>query len=199
MLNEQILVVPRSFLSNKNTFFQGFLSYPSRDFLEIISTGSFFMPRAKAESEPKYKQLIVYSILRYSKNVFVYQRTSGSSEIRLINKFSIGLGGHINPCRASSFKELIQKNLKRELLEEVSFKGTFSYHFLGAINDEQTEVGICHLGLVYLVSCSNPHIYVKEDNKLTGRFCSISEILNKEYEWESWSSLLIPKLKELLT
>lgn len=197
--DEQILVVPRSFLF-RDAFFQGFLSSPKHDFLKIISTGSFFIPRSKAEYEPKFKQIIIYSILRYAESLFVYQRVKGSSEIRLVNKFSLGIGGHINPCQASSFEELIHKNLKRELLEEIFLRGTFSYRFLGVVNDDQTDVGIYHLGLVYLISCSNPYIGVKEHNKLVGGFRSISEIVNnKNYEWESWSSLLIPKLKGLLT
>lgn len=195
--DEQILVVPRAFLF-RNTLSEGFLSSSESDFLKLISIGSFFVQRSRAEYDPEYKQIIIYSVLRYAESLFVYQRIDGSSEIRLVNKFSLGIGGHVNPSKASSFEELIHKNLKRELSEELFLRGTFSYRFLGIVNDEQTDVGIYHLGLVYLVSCSNPHISVKERNKLVGGFCPISEIMKKNLEWESWSSLLIPKLRKLL-
>lgn len=197
--NEQILVIPRTFLfgNGKKQSFQGLISPPDHYFLEIVSAGSFFMPRSKIEYDARYKQLIVYIVLRHANTIFLYRRISGSNEKRLLNKYSLGLGGHINPCRATSFRELLNTNLKRELLEEIYIDGCFSYCLLGIINDDLSEVGLHHLGLVYLVSCSTPKIAVREKNKLIGGLHPVPEVFNCQYQWESWSSLLIPRLKEL--
>ncbi len=197
-MSEQVLVIPRSFLfrGNKQTF-QGLISPPNHYFLELVSAGSFFMPRSEMEQDPRYKQLIIYIILRHRNTVFVYRRAKGSNEKRLLNKYSLGLGGHINPCRAGSFEELLDTNLKRELLEETNVKDRFSYHLLGVINDDLTEVGLYHLGLVYLVSCATPEVTVREKNKLVGSLRPVSEILNGQYQWETWSSFLLPEIRRI--
>jgi len=191
-------VIPRSFLfEGENRTFQGLLSPPNNYFLELVSAGSFFMPRSEMEQDPRYKQLIIYLVLRHRNTVFIYRRAKGSNEKRLLNKYSLGLGGHINPCRAGSFEELLNTNLRRELLEEIYVKDHFSYHLLGVINDDATEVGIYHLGLVYLVSCSTPGVAVREKDKLVGSLRPASEILNSQYQWETWSSFLLPEIKRI--
>lgn len=155
------------------------------------------MPRSEMEQDPRYKQLIIYIVLRHRNTVFIYRRVKGSNEKRLLNKYSLGLGGHINPCRARSFGELLNTNLRRELLEEIYVKDRFSYHLLGIINDDVTEVGLYHLGLVYLVSCSTQEVTVREKDKLVGSLRPASEILNSQYQWESWSSFLLPEIKRI--
>lgn len=198
-MHEKVLVVPGRFLfSGQTEGFQGFRSGLNAGLSKRIAAGSFFISRIRAEKDPQFKQVIIYLVLRYRTSVFIYRRVNASTEKRLLHKYSLGLGGHINPSPVLGWRELIHQNLHRELNEEVFLQDHYSYHFLGTVNDDQTEVGKYHLGLVYLVSCASPGIVVRETNKLTGRLLPASQILKKDYQWETWSSFLIPEIQSLV-
>jgi len=192
--SEQVLVVPRRFLFRDGEELQGFFPGENRVLLEKIATGGFYEPRFKVEDDPELKQIITYLVIRFRGFVFIYQRLKASMEKRLVSKYSIGLGGHINPCPVRSFESLILNNLHRELKEEVYLEQPYSCEFLGVVNDETTMVGRHHLGLVYLISASSPQIRVREKEKISGRLIPVSELESYREELESWSLLLVPKI-----
>lgn len=198
-MSENILVVPRSFIASGGELFQGFKSGVDSVLNERISSGSFFMKRDQAEHDSRFKQLITYLILRYQKQIFVYRRVEATNEKRLLNLYSFGLGGHMNPTNAQGLQKMISRNLNRELREEIYLGRPYSYHFLGFINDDSTEVGKYHLGLVFLVSCSSAEVSVREINKLTGNLVPLADLNKYESGLESWSALLLPDLQRSLS
>ncbi|MDH7578770.1 MAG: hypothetical protein QHH75_13370 [Bacillota bacterium] len=157
------------------------------------------MPRHKAEEDSRYKQIITYSVLIHQNLAFLYQRIKASSEKRLMLKYSLGLGGHINPVSVKNFKKVVTLNLIRELSEEVFFEGPYSYRFIGIVNDEETEVGKYHLGFVFLVLCSSPKVEIKEKEKLTGDFIPVSRLISYQPYLETWSSLVLPEIKRMIS
>jgi len=197
-LSEKILVVSKELLKANNVCFQGFKAGTDSVLWNLFAEKGVFRERNQMEQDPMYKQLIVYLILRYKDRVFVYQRIKGTGEKRLLDLYSFGLGGHINPVATKSFRKLIISNLNRELKEEVVFPGYYSYGFLGFLNDEQTEVGQYHLGLVFLISCLSDEITVREKNKIRGGLIPISQLDEYRPSLESWSCLLLPQLKNIL-
>lgn len=196
-MQEKILVIPRTALEKKR-FFQGFLRDENAAFLKHILNESFFTGRDQAEYDRRYKQLINYVVVRYRDHIFLYQRIKETREKRLLNKYSFGLGGHINPAPVGDFQELINFNLKRELREEVSFKGLYSYRYLGLLNDENTDVGRYHIGIVFFVSCSSQLITVREKNKLSGGLIPAERLDFYRPLLETWSALLLPEITCLL-
>ncbi|NPV28308.1 MAG: hypothetical protein HPY58_01360 [Firmicutes bacterium] len=198
-MREKVLVVPKSFLFSGQAILQGFQRGRNWKLIKRIAAGSFFIPRHEAEKEPHYKQIITYLVLTHQNSVFLYQRIDASSEKRLLFKHSLGLGGHINPGPARSFKELIALNLNRELREEIFLKGSYSHRFLGIVNDEETGVGKCHLGLVFLVTCSSAEAEIKEKGKLTGSFVPVSRLSSYQPCMESWSALLLPEISKIIS
>lgn len=195
-MQEEILVIPRKVLGS-NASFRGFREERDAVFWKCLSTASFFKERESVEFDPCYKQLIVYMIVKSHNKLFLYQRIEGSGEKRLVDKYSFGLGGHINPAYTTDFRSLITFNLNRELKEEISFQGPYSYRFLGLVNDEESGVGKYHLGLVFLVSCSSPVITVREKDKLRGQLVSVTELEPYRPSLETWSALLLPQLDHL--
>lgn len=195
-MQEEILVIPRKVLGS-NASFRGFREERDAAFWKCLSTASFFTEREGVEFDPCYKQLIVYMIVKSHGKFFLYQRIEGSGEKRLVNKYSFGLGGHINPAHTTDFRSLITFNLNRELKEEISFRGPYSYRFLGLVNDEESEVGRYHIGLVFLVSCSSPLITVREKDKLKGQLVSAVQLKSYQSCLETWSALLLPQLSRL--
>ena len=55
-----------------------------------------YRPRSDVETDPSFKQLIPYVVLRCGGELFHYTRGTTGSEARLLAKRSIGLGGHIS-------------------------------------------------------------------------------------------------------
>ncbi|HAF17803.1 MAG: DNA mismatch repair protein MutT [Syntrophomonadaceae bacterium] len=197
-MSEKILVVSKDLLQANNVCFQGFKAGTDHVLWNLFAENGVFRERNQMEQDPSYKQLIVYLVLRYRDRIFVYQRIKATGEKRLLDQYSFGLGGHINPVSARSFRKLIISNLNRELKEEVVFPGYYSYGFLGFLNDEQTEVGQHHLGLVFLISCLSDEITVREKNKIQGALIPISQLDDYRPNLENWSCLLLPQIKNIV-
>ena len=93
-LQETILVVKREHLF-QNGAWNGLRVEDFSDYLTIITTQKEFLPRYEMEENPAYKQIIPYLVFMHEGKLFVMQRTSTASEVRLQNKYTIGIGGHI--------------------------------------------------------------------------------------------------------
>ncbi len=124
---EQILVVRTSQLAKQGALaFQGFFTGSAAHLLRTIDRKGFFTPRPQAEGCRSLKQVILYLVLRHRSSLFLYQRVNATTETRLMFKYSIGLGGHINPVdRNADLQHLLVRNLFRELTEEVRWQAPF--------------------------------------------------------------------------
>jgi predicted NUDIX family phosphoesterase len=110
-----------------------------------------FIPRSEAEPDESFKQVIPYVAIRHGSDYLLLQRTRNQSEKRLHNKYSLGIGGHINPSEADS-DDPFMEGLLRELNEEVSVPEPYKVAFQGIIYDEATEVSRVHLGLFHVIN-----------------------------------------------
>ena len=155
----------------------------------FIKRYAFFTNRASAENDDTVKQIIPYVYLQYQNLFFLVKRLKGNTEKRLVGNLSLGLGGHINEIDEG--ENIILKCIKRELKEEVSLEMIDNPKFMGIINNETTEVGRYHLGLVYKIKLYTPNIIVKETQKLAGGWASVEEISKKYDQLENWSQILV--------
>lgn len=101
MTDELVLVIPRAELfADGGPSFQGF-SPTAEAYLRRIMAGYLFMPRRRAENDPRYKQVIPYVALQMAggqgepHRYMIFQRVRGGDP-RLGRLYSVGLGGHIN-------------------------------------------------------------------------------------------------------
>lgn len=190
--DEQILVVEREKLFEKETtVFQGFK--PLADFKEIALEDITVGRRGDLEVDETQKQLITYAIVKVTNQdkILLYKRLSGSGESRLVNKTSIGVGGHSNLHDAKDFNDLMFQNFKRELEEELEIEGGIVSQHIGYINDDSDDVGKVHLGVVYLAQVgSEDAVTVNETDTLAIEFKSVEDI-KQDDKLESWSKLLI--------
>src|SRR5207253_456277 len=152
---EHVLVVPTS-LFHKLGHFQGFSSDTKKYLTELLKPEhASYRPRGQMELDPSYKQLIPYVLFRHRDAqgrvcVFQYTRGKGQGESRLHAKRSIGIGGHISAddaAQASAYEE----GMRRELEEEVVIDTTYRGRMVGLINDDESDVGKVHLGVVHLL------------------------------------------------
>ena len=198
-IEEMVLVVKTSLLSRQGAILaRGFRQGVDSSLFQSIKQYGFFVPRSRAEHCAEVKQIILYLVLKHRNSLFMYQRVKATTETRLMNLYSIGLGGHINPSGNLQGEQLLSMNLNRELKEEVRFKGAFSYRLIGTVNDDQSEVGKYHLGLVYLISCPTPNIRVRETEKIAGSLVPVSDVVAHEAYLETWSGLILPGVIKIL-
>ena len=150
----------------------------------------FFMPRDAAEYDFEHKQVIPYVITRDKSNYLLLKRTTNQAEKRLHNKFSLGIGGHINPDSSTAGENIIIKSLYRELNEEVLIHDPADMSFVGIINDERNSVSRVHLGLLYVLDVLSPKYEVLETDKMTAGWISEGD-LSEYYEGlETWSQIV---------
>jgi len=111
----------------------------------------------------------------------------------------VGVGGHINPCdqlESNSNEDLFTAACRRELHEEMILPDCdLPLTPLGILNDDRTEVGSVHLGLVYRLDASDFDVAIREADAMEGGFENISTlqsmISSDQDPFETWSSLLI--------
>ena len=194
---EQILVVPAVRLFDGVERWNG-ISSSSPSILEshIRSFGRFEV-RGLMETNEQFKQLIPYIVLRYEDKIFIMQRRDDASEERLKSKMSIGVGGHIRP---DDIEDVAQFNLHsldwalRELNEEITGCDTRTARLVGLINDDSTEVGRVHCGVVYDIVLTHDQIAIKDEHKM-GTFMSLDQCFDLYDRMESWGQIVLDQLR----
>ena len=197
--DEQILVVNRKELfNNEENHFYGFIKKDDDNTKKIIDTFESYevKRRGDMEEDPDYKQLIGYVLLKdvNTNEVLVYKRLVGGGEARLHGKASVGIGGHMNEVEGKTIFEMLKINAARELNEEVGVseeEALNNLHFIGLINDDKTEVGQVHIGVVYECKVDKNLVEVKEDDTLVIKWMSGDEAKAEE-NYETWSEFLKP-------
>lgn len=188
---EQVLVVKREkiekFIAGKN----GLITENVPELLEIIRNEHEYMPRAEAEGQPAFKQIIPYVILRQGDKIFVTRRLNKGGEARLHGKISIGVGGHINPVDEQG--DMLMKGLWREIHEEVELHSHGELCSCGFINDDSNSVGSVHLGACFTLETEGK-VSVKETEKLEGLWMTLPE-LKASYDYmETWTQIALEVL-----
>jgi len=200
--NENVLVVRRELFDELGSF-QG-LNFESGKYLKaILSRGSnFFIPRSEAETNPAYKQIIPYALIAFEKTVLHYVRGKKAGEQRLVAKGSIGIGGHMNETDESLFamdEEAYRAGVEREVNEEIKIDTPFEDRIVALLNDDSTEVGRVHLGIVHIFKLNQPKVQ-KREAMITGlNFLTKDELRARRETLESWSQICADSLERLLS
>ena len=181
---EQVFVVRRDEFFDGN-WPQGFVPLTQGDGQPLVTEferRGFFADRPEAEETPAWKQLIPYCLVFRPNELFCVQRLKKGGEGRLHGKWSVGFGGHINPVDREPVAArggLVRDALQRELSEELQLPPleTNKPQFLGLLNDDQTEVGRVHVGVVFLLTLpSEAPVAVREVSVLRGQFAPLTEL-----------------------
>ena len=159
---------------------------------------NFFLDRDRAENNPEYKQLITYVVLRFGDSIFNYVRGKKSSESRLVAMRSIGVGGHIEPIDQSLFasdRDMYLEAARREVNEEVKLDTMYREHVVALINDDSTEVGKVHLGIMHIWDVAEPNVTKREGLITQAGFVHIEELKKNLDELETWSQIALEVLE----
>jgi predicted NUDIX family phosphoesterase len=195
--DEKVLVFPRSLFEQLGVF-QGFHPDVARYLPAILEPkNNSFMARAQAETNPAFKQIIPYVVITDGKSVLHYVRGKKGGEQRLVAKGSVGIGGHINDEDHSLFSlglQAFQEAVKREVCEELAIQGEFNARPVGLINDDSTEVGQVHFGVVHVFFCRPEDVKKKEQVITQMEFVPIAELKARREQMETWSQLCLDNI-----
>jgi predicted NUDIX family phosphoesterase len=158
--------------------------------VEAIERAGRFESRDAMERDPAFKQLIPYLVLRDGRRYFLMHRTRAGGDERLHDRWSIGVGGHLNPGDGG-----LDGGLRREWSEEVEADFVPAFRLLGLLNDDSTEVGRVHLGAVYEADAAGRPVAIRETDKLTGQFAEPGEVAAVAPDLETWSRLVFEHLE----
>ena len=201
ILTERVLVVPTD-VFHRLGHFQGFTSDVDRYLDELFSPEHIsYRPRHQVEEDPGFKQLIPYVVFHHRGEqgrgtVFQYTRGTGQGEGRLHHKRSVGIGGHISAidADADTSTDPYEEGMRRELDEEVIIETRYTPHCVGLINDDQTEVGSVHLGVVHRFDVERPAVRPREEEIIQSGFRPVDEILADLSGFETWSVICMEAL-----
>ena len=191
--DELILVVPRERIFAHAAAWHGLQEVDFDQYLHIINDTKEFLPRSIMETDPAYKQIIPYLIFTHGNKYFLMQRKSDASEVRLRNKLTLGIGGHIRQEDMSA-NSLFAWAL-REFHEEVEYAGNLNVKPLGILNDDSNDVGKVHIGFVLLLEGDSPNIAIKSELK-SGVLVSLDECVAQRDMMETWSSFVVDFLQQ---
>lgn len=187
---ETILVIKRTSLISEP--WRGIKVVDFEHYLHLIEEKKEFLPRAEAEINYEYKQIIPYLVFEHDNRYFLMQRKESSSESRLASKFSLGIGGHLREedLKGSTIFEWAQ----REFHEEIDYKGNFEIIPLGLLNDESNDVGKVHIGFVFLIKGNSDAIKIRSELQ-NGQLLSLQECKAFYAGMETWSQLVFDFLQ----
>jgi predicted NUDIX family phosphoesterase len=199
--DENVLVVRRSLFDELGSF-HGLNFAPEKYLRAILSRGNnFFLPRAQAENDPNHKQIIPYALIAHGDTVLHYVRGKKAGEQRLVAKGSIGIGGHMNDTDESLFawdEEAYRAGVEREVNEEIKIESPFEDRIVALLNDDTTEVGKVHLGIVHVFRLAEPKVQKREAMITNVSFQTREQLVALRANLETWSQLCVDSLDRLL-
>jgi predicted NUDIX family phosphoesterase len=191
MTHEEVLVVPTAAVVEElggGAAWLGIRPAGEVELADLIRRLGTFRPRSAMEDDPSWKQVIPYPVLRDGSRWFLMRRTRAGGDARLHDRYSIGVGGHVNPADGGLDGDLTRA-LEREWTEELVVDFLPEFRFVGLLNDDTTSVGQVHLGLVYAGDAGGRPVAIRETDKLSGGFVDTAEVAAVTDLLETWSRL----------
>jgi predicted NUDIX family phosphoesterase len=197
---ERVLCFERKLLDDLGVF-QG-LSFEVQKYLSILTSRSnlIYRNRSDADQDKRFKQLIPYVLVICNGKILRYRRGKGGQETRLHGLYSVGIGGHISEEDHELFSNNCgyQESMRRELMEEVAIDAAHE-PAVALINDDSTEVGYVHFGVVHVVRVADESVASRRSGIVSPEFIPIAEAVKNSPGYESWSRFCLEHLDALLT
>jgi predicted NUDIX family phosphoesterase len=154
---ERVLAIPRSHYEHLLAF-QGLKRDEGALVHDLVNGPVRYIPRTEVESIDDHKQVVTYVLVTHGAKVLSFRRgTFNRAAAFLRGSLCIGFGGHVAESDRSMFSFAdagVRSNAARELQEEVVLPGKAKQllpehmRVVGVINDDATEVGRRHVGIV---------------------------------------------------
>jgi predicted NUDIX family phosphoesterase len=198
-IEERVLCFERKLLEQLGVF-QG-LNPAIEKYLPVVTSSAnvLYLNRSEAENDKRYKQLIPYVLIICGNQILRYRRGRGGQETRLHVLYSVGVGGHISEEDHGLFssRQGYREGMLRELMEEIALDEV-KETAVAVINDDSTDVGTVHFGVVHIVPVTNENVAGRRSGIVSPEFIPIAEALKDLAGYESWSRFCLENLDMLL-
>jgi predicted NUDIX family phosphoesterase len=84
--------------------------------------------------------------------------------------------------------------MHREIGEEVYLETAYRDTCVGLLNDDESDVGKVHLGIVHIFDLDAPKVRPREKSMLQTGFTSADELVRDCDQFETWSQLCLTHL-----
>jgi predicted NUDIX family phosphoesterase len=186
---ERVLVVARDLVPDRGGW-HGLRTDGVEGLLEAVRQHGRYRPRDLMERDRSQKQVIPYLVLRDAERYFLMRRSRAGGDPRLHDRWSIGVGGHLNPGDDGVFG-----GLRREWREELVADFEPAFEPVALLNDDTTDVGSVHLGVVFIADAGGRPVAVRETDKLSGEFVAPDEVAAGADHLETWSRIVFDALE----
>jgi predicted NUDIX family phosphoesterase len=197
---ERVLCFERRLLDDLGLF-QG-LRLEINKYLPVVTSPRHlvYLNRSEAEQDRRYKQLIPYVLMICNDRILRYRRGRGGQETRLHGLYSVGIGGHISEEDHGLFSndQGYREGMRRELMEEVAVDEV-NESAVAVINDDSTEVGFVHFGVVHMMRLATETIVGRRSGIVAPEFIPFQEAVGNVSGYESWSRFCLENLDLLLS
>jgi predicted NUDIX family phosphoesterase len=198
-VDERVLVIPAVHFDRVGAF-TGFKRADDRYRADLLDPDACsFRPRSEMETDPNFKQLIPYVVLRCDGQLFHYRRGTAGTEKRLEAKRSVGVGGHICDADGVGPGSPYRNGMLRELAEEVEIDCPFAEVHFGFIYDPRTPVGSVHLGVVHLFELATTAVTPRDKALVDAGFSRVGKLVDDSGQFETWSQFVLKELGEPAT
>jgi predicted NUDIX family phosphoesterase len=194
---ERVLCFERKLFEGLGVF-QG-LNLAVEKYLPVVTAPSNlqYLNRSDAEHNRRFKQLIPYVLILCDGKILRYRRGKGGQETRLHGLYSVGIGGHISEKDQELFSTY-REGMRRELMEEVEL-GEVKDAAVAVINDDTTDVGYVHFGVVHVVHVPREAVAGRRSGIVGPEFVAIDGAVKDMTGYESWSRFCLEHLDSLLS
>ncbi|MGH7977756.1 MAG: phosphoesterase [Limisphaerales bacterium] len=200
MGKQKVLCFERSFLEQLGIF-QG-MNLEIEKYMSALTNRSnvLYVDRDQAERDHRYKQIIPYALIVCGDKLLRYRRGKRGGESRLHGLYSVGVGGHVLErdnwlfSRGLGYREA----MRRRLIEEVDLDMAGEIA-VAVINDDSTDVGRVHFGVVHLVRVADESLAHWGHGVIRPEFVSFDEAVNDAFSYEPWSHFCLQNLDSLLS
>jgi predicted NUDIX family phosphoesterase len=198
-VEERVLCFKRELFEELGVF-QG-ISLAIEKYLPVVTSTDkiVYLNRSEAELDKRYKQLIPYVLVICKDKILRYRRGKGGGETRLHGLYSVGIGGHIAEEDHGLFSQAVgyTDGMRRELKEEVDIDEV-NETVVAVINDDSTEVGYVHFGVVHVLHVNDESVAGRRSGIVSPEFVPFAEAQKDPAGYESWSRFCIENLNLLL-
>jgi predicted NUDIX family phosphoesterase len=159
--------------------------------LDRIRSNPTWKERSLMEEDESYRQIITYTLIQHRETgeFLLSKRTAKQTEERLHNKYSIGIGGHVD-FSGDEWGTPIINNAVKEVEEETGLKSINMNHtFQGIILTDVEPVDRVHVGVFFHLFTDYKQVYA-EDGKHEHEWADGERLLAVYGQMERWSQIV---------
>lgn len=193
MQTSEILVFPREVFGSVYSL----LPWKSvQPYIDEIERSFSWLDRPEAERSDDVVQAIPCVLIKDSKDRYCVFRRVKEDRADLSKKLSLIIGGHIDQADdQDSFLSAMERNLVREIHEEVGIRAEEPPRPVGVIIDGSSAVTSRHVAFLHEMDAEQVSPRAPEEftnrSKYTGEFISASQLGDWLNRFDPWSRLAI--------